>query len=200
MAKEIRIDIDKMVDSKLEVQEYVVLYLVWHKDFKGLKRFAQHHFVLSLEYELLIAKLEKEGWLKIVGEDNLKDIEIRQQFIELFKPSEIEARLSDVENWIQDYRNLFRGRKPGAMGDLNACTVKMKRLLLQYPQYSKEQIMKAAETYVDSCGPTYKFLQRADYVISKEDSAKISSSRLLTFLEDVEFEPVSSGSDFIKEV
>jgi hypothetical protein len=36
-------------------------------------------------------------------------------------------------NGLMLYRNMFKGKKPGAMGDRNACIVKMKELFLRRP-------------------------------------------------------------------
>lgn len=186
---EIRIDVNKLIASKLTLEEYFMLMLVWHKDYTSLEKFANYHYPngVGVLYPIVIRNLEEAGWIKIVGTNLFTDIEIRETFIELFKPSDLERRLEEVPIWINKYRDIFRGRKQGAMGDPNACMQKMRRFITQYPQYTVEQILKATQLYVDSQGPRYTFLQQADYFISKQGTSdKIATSRLLTYLEDLD--------------
>jgi hypothetical protein len=200
---EIRINLLKLIDSKLTLEEYIILTLVWERNYSTLKEFANYHFLPLggyLLYSATISNLEKQGWLKIVGKDMFTDLEIREAFIELFKPNDLERRLSEVASWITEYRDLFKGKKQGAMGDPNACVLKMKKLITQYPAWSKDQILKATENYVESQAPNYTYLQQADYFISKQGgNDKIATSRLLTYLEDLDT-PVASTFSDTKEI
>ena len=51
------------------------------------------------------------------------------------------------------------------------------------PDYSKEDIIKAAKIYINSLD-NYTFLQQADYFIYKKD-AYGESSRLSAFIDDI---------------
>lgn len=184
-SKEVLKYLNVLINNKFTVDEMVILFLVTHKDYKSLESFVEYHYFPNLSlYRTTIEKLQKEGWLKIMGEDYIESLEIRSKFTSLFGDSVLDERLKDVDSWIQDFRNIFKVGKPGAMGDPNACLDKMKKFIKAHPQYTKEQIMKAAEVYVNSQAPAYRFLQQADYFISKQSVDKGITSRLLSFLED----------------
>jgi hypothetical protein len=94
---------------------------------------------------------------------------------------------ADVELWIDDWRKIFHGKKPGSMGNKEACLKKMQHFMLQYPDYDKDLIFKAAEAYINSFTGDTRFFQQADYFIYKQDPGMkgINNSRLATFCEDI---------------
>ena len=92
---------------------------------------------------------------------------------------------SNIKDWIQEYRDQFKGLKPGAMGDSIGCLMKMKKFTELYPQFNKDTIIKAAELYISTVDDL-RFLQQADYFIFKSDSEKMKKSRLASFCEEVE--------------
>lgn len=94
--------------------------------------------------------------------------------------------VQDIEDWIEDYRLLFKGKKMGAMGSKSACIFKMKKFLVEYPEYADiNLIMDAARRYINSEKKNgYMYLQRADYIISKKDHDSVNS-RLAIFCEEV---------------
>ena len=86
----------------------------------------------------------------------------------------------------QDYRAVFKNKKAGAMGSRKSCIDKMTKFVAEYPEYSdRELIISAATRYVNTERVSnYRYLQRADYVISKKDSDSVTS-RLAAFCEEV---------------
>lgn len=102
----------------------------------------------------------------------------------------------DVEEWIEDYRALFKGIKPGSMGDKKACTLKMKDFLREN-DYSKDQILIATKRYLNTTNPLY--IQQADYFIYKQ-SEKVKQSKLRSFCEEIERLPDEENKsiDFFK--
>ena len=96
---------------------------------------------------------------------------------------------AEIKEWIDEYRGLFKGTKPGAMGDAKACLDKMVRFFEDYPDYaSKEIVFNAAKNYINiEAGQNYKYLQRADYFIYKL-VGKEETSRLASFCEEDTFE------------
>lgn len=102
---------------------------------------------------------------------------------EIFKISEPE---DEIEFFIQEYRKLFKGYKPGSMGDKNACLNKMNKFFKDYPEYAnKELIIKATKKYINSLN-NYQYLKQADYFIFKSDFGKIPTSLLATYCEEVD--------------
>lgn len=88
------------------------------------------------------------------------------------------------DEFIEEYRNLWKGLKVGSMGSPMACKEKMLRWMGENPNYSKEDILKAAKIYINSLN-NYTYLQAAHYFIYKKDG-KEEDSRLSAFIEERE--------------
>lgn len=88
------------------------------------------------------------------------------------------------DEFIEEYRKLWKGLKPGSMGSENACKEKMLRWMGENSQYSKEDILKAAKIYINSLN-NYQYLQAAHYFIYKKDG-KEEDSKLSAFIEEKE--------------
>lgn len=95
---------------------------------------------------------------------------------------------AEITNWIDEYRNEFKGFKVGAMGDRKACINKMITFFKENPSYNdKAVVLRAARMYIASVNnPLY--LMRADYFINKEDGNKNKVSTLAIFVEEVDME------------
>jgi hypothetical protein len=91
---------------------------------------------------------------------------------------------SEIDDFIEEYRNLWKGLKVGSMGSPMACKEKMIRWMKENPNYSKEDILKSARIYINSLN-NYKYLQAAHYFIYKKDG-KEEDSRLSAFIEEKE--------------
>lgn len=87
------------------------------------------------------------------------------------------------------YRSVFKGLKPGSMGDPHACRSKLTRFMLNHPEYTLDQIIKAARLYIKTLNGDYRYLQRADYFIYKR-VGKTEESRLAAFLEEISNEDI----------
>ena len=88
------------------------------------------------------------------------------------------------DEFIEEYRKLWKGLKPGSMGSENACKEKMLRWMGENPNYTKEDILKAAKIYINSLN-NYQYLQAAHYFIYKKDG-KEEDSRLSAFINETE--------------
>ena len=88
------------------------------------------------------------------------------------------------DEFIEEYRNLWKGLKVGSMGSPMACKEKMLRWMGENPNYTKEDILKAARIYINSLN-NYQYLQAAHYFIYKKDG-KEEDSRLSAFVEEKE--------------
>ena len=88
------------------------------------------------------------------------------------------------DEFIEEYRNLWKGLKVGSMGSPMACKEKMLRWMGENPNYTKEDILKAAKIYINSLN-NYQYLQAAHYFIYKKDG-KEEDSRLSAFVEEKE--------------
>jgi hypothetical protein len=143
-------------------------------------------------------RLQDTGYIKIDPETN---IIIREKGRLLLDFLSIESSYSDYkekkiikksnrvinegfDEFIEEYRNLWKGLKLGSMGSPGACKEKMLRWMRENPNYSKEDILKAAKIYINSLN-NYQYLQAAHYFIYKKDG-KEEDSRLSAFIEEKE--------------
>lgn len=126
---------------------------------------------------------QQEGYIRIIDYSNL-EIKLRATL-----SKDVEVDTSSLEEFIKEYRNLFKSKKVGVMGSSTTCLKNMQEFMKTYPQYSKEHILKATSAYIDSCASDgYKYLQQADYTIFKAvDHTKAGrTSRLLQWCEEIE--------------
>ena len=65
------------------------------------------------------------------------------------------------DEFIEEYRNLWKGLKVGSLGSYKTCYDKMKRWMSENPNYSKDDILKAARIYIKSLD-NYQYLQQAE--------------------------------------
>lgn len=157
----------------------------------------------------LYKKLEEKQFLKIIKENNNETIILREKsklLIELVNIDRVcsnnkknikkSDRLikSEIDSFIEEFRLKWKGLKAGSMGDPKACKQKMYRWMSENPEYTKEQILKAADVYIDSLD-NFKYLQRADYFIYKKEGPD-EHSRLSTFID----EETSVNNDWVSEL
>lgn len=99
--------------------------------------------------------------------------------------------ISDQWDWIQGWRNLFGKLRNDAIGDRKGCLLKMKKFFAEHPEVRMDDVLKATMMYLNPyyqsrTGFDVKFLQRADYFISKSvraDGGVQFTSRLEMYLE-----------------
>jgi hypothetical protein len=166
------LDLDLLSANSLTPNEYCFLYCQSQSlDLSGF---------LAMPVDL--ARLEFLGFIK----DTEGQVILRSKAIKLLERGVIPQN-SDVSDWIDEFRSLFKGKKIGAMGDRKACVKKMAKFLEEYPEATKEKILISTERYINSERKNnYMYLQRADYFISKQDKGKDDSSRLAIMLEEID--------------
>ena len=147
---------------------------------------------LKAEILKLPQPLIRKGYLKIIDltkdKKDLSNLELTPLGLKLLTGKVHEV--NSCVDWIEEYRSLFKNGK-GKRGDKNACIDKMCRFTNSYG-YSKELILKAAEAYLDSLNGDYTYCMQADYFIFKK-AEQTESSKLLTWIEEVESEDYQSG-------
>jgi putative ubiquitin-RnfH superfamily antitoxin RatB of RatAB toxin-antitoxin module len=89
----------------------------------------------------------------------------------------------EIEDRVEEYRNVFKGLKKGAMGSLTNCKQNLSIFLKNNPNNTFDQILNAAKVYVNSVND-FTYLQRADYFIYKENSNKIKVSSLEAYIDE----------------
>ena len=109
---ELRINLNALLNSSLTTDQFIILLLLYKKEYKAVEKLVIRAFGYTDEYYGEIYHLlEEDGWIKINGAKLPQDIEVRGKFIELL--SEREAGKS--ESWIDEYRDLFRNTRSGKM-------------------------------------------------------------------------------------
>ena len=156
-------------------------------------------FLIEFESEIyILEKLQEKQFIKII---TYSEVILREKSKLLLDFLSIESSYSDYKSkkvvkkstrtisegfdeFIEEYRNLWKGLKVGSMGSPSACKEKMERWMKENPNYSKEDILKAAKIYINSLN-NYQYLQAAHYFIYKKDG-KEEDSRLSAFIEEKE--------------
>lgn len=94
---------------------------------------------------------------------------------------EVKSRLNEFR---LKWRDATNNRKPGIMGSKKACEEKLIQWMKENPEYSFDQVLAAADLYLDSV-ENIKYIQRADYFISKKEGTTVSS-RLSAFIDEID--------------
>lgn len=158
----------------------------------------------QIDYDIqdnVLHSLQKKQFIKII-KDNEESVTILREKSKLlidfllieglnsdYKEKKINKKSTrvienDLDQFIHDYRQLWKGLKVGSMGSENSCKDKIIRWMKENPKYSKEDILKSARIYLKSVND-YTYLQAADYFIFKKDG-KEESSRLSAFIDETE--------------
>ena len=187
MSKSLIIDFELLNQMGITNEEFLFLYNLYSNE---------TNFTIN-EDDIDLTKLESYRVIKIY----LDNISLRQDgknLIEMLlvnndksiKKEDKNIKKSDriiedeVNTNIKEFRELWRGLKPGSMGSLQSCKDKMKRWIKANPEYSFDEIMKAAKLYLDTEGRNTRFLQRADYFIYKQSNNREEESRLSAYIDD----------------
>ena len=180
------IDLNVIYKSGITIEEFFYLYSLFINE-------TIHIVDDSIDYD----KLEKLLFIKIID----KQFYLRSKARDLFEILSVKISFSneddkkivkrskrainkEIDDRINEFRNKWKGLKPGSMGALHSCKEKLSRWMDENPEYSFEDILKAADLYLSTEGTNLKFLQRADYFIYKKDGRE-ESSRLSAFVDDV---------------
>lgn len=180
------LDLRLLAEQNLSIDEFTVLV---HLDNELIRR-NSIEFLNSLEQKQFI-KLPKQKDEKILLREKGKlfiDF-ISIEGVNSVDDKKIVKRSSRVINenlkdFVKEYRILWKGLKPGSMGSENGCRDKLSRWMKENPNYSLDDIKKAAKLYIKSVD-NLQFLQAADYFIYKKD-AHGESSRLSAFIDEIE--------------
>ena len=102
-----------------------------------------------------------------------KDVEIRDIVI------------SRIDEYRLKWKEATGDRKPGIMGSRQSCIDKLTQWMKDNPIYTFDQILQAADLYLSN-QDNLKYIQRADYFISKQEKDGTTNSRLSAFIDDID--------------
>ena len=179
------LDLNFLKEQNLSVIEFVVLLQL-----NGIET--------NMTFDnIVLNELQDKQFIKLIN----KEVIVREKTKLLIDFLSIESSYSDYkekkiikksnrvinegfDEFIEEYRSIWKGLKLGAMGSPGACKEKMLRWMGENPNYTKEDILKAAKIYINSLN-NYQYLQAAHYFIYKKDG-KEEDSRLSAFIEEKE--------------
>lgn len=186
-SRSIVLDFKVLKELELSVEEFLELInLHLNKNISIDKTQIDYN---KLEKNLFIKKIESDIFVrqKSIELINFLSIQTDSSFInneKKLKPSK-RAITNFINENVDEFRNLWKGLKPGSMGSLKSCKEKLIRWMIENPDYNFEDIIKAAKLYLRTEGRNLTYLQRADYFIFKKEG-KEESSRLSAFIDDIE--------------
>lgn len=178
------IDFNLLAEQNLSIDEYIVLLYLSDN-------------ILYNNSKIILESLQEKQFIKIITDEKILIREKGKIFLELItidcinstnnkKITKKSSRVlnQDLDTFVKEFRNLWKGLKPGSMGSESACRDKLFRWMQNNPSYTKEDILKAAKIYINSLD-NYNYLQQADYFIYKKD-LNGESSRLSAFIDEID--------------
>ena len=181
--KAIILDFNILAEENLSVREFLALYDIYYNivDKEFINSLQEKGFIKIKENEESILLREKAKllieFLEIESLDPVKENKVIKKSIRVLN-------IKITDNFVDEYRNKWKGLKPGSMGSFSSCKDKLIRWLSNNPNYESEQILKAADIYLNSI-QNYQYLQQADFFIYKKEG-KDEHSRLSAFIDEIE--------------
>lgn len=198
--------LNKLKNFKVNGNHLMIMSLV--KTGESVKEFAWTFQVKMAEFQYLVRKglmeIERVGntfdfenaSLTKLGEKMLDELERYSSDEKVSTQTEKVNKIKKEEDldWLEEWRDLFKDKKPGGSGNKQGCYKKMKVFLKENPDVTKEEIFAAAEAYFDSLD-NLKYMQQADYFISKGTGQNVSS-RLSQWVEYVKEQGIQQKQDW----
>ena len=177
------IDFNLLAEQNLSIEEFLVLIHLddelYNNSMRVLKPLEEKQFIKIINDEKIILREKGKLFIELISIEKLSSTKNNKQTVKSDRLINVE-----LDSFINDFRNKFKGLKPGSMGSEASCKMKMYRWMKENPSYTPEQILKAADIYIKSLN-NYQYLQRADYFIYKKDG-KDESSGLAAYIDEIE--------------
>ena len=177
------LDFELLAEQNLSIEEFLVLIHLddelYNNSMRVLKPLEEKQFKKIINDEKIILREKGKLFIELISIEKLSSTKNNKQTVKSDRLINVE-----LDSFINDFRNKFKGLKPGSMGSEASCKMKMYRWMKENPSYTPEQILKAADIYIKSLN-NYQYLQRADYFIYKKDG-KEESSGLAAYIDEIE--------------
>lgn len=175
------LDFNLLAEHNLSIDEFLVLIHLddelYNNSTNVLKPLEEKQFIKIISNEKVILREKGKLLLELISIEKISSSNKKR----IVKSDRLVN--SELNSFINDFRNKFKGLKPGSMGSESACKLKMFRWMKENPQYTPEQILNATEIYVKSLN-NYQYLQQADYFIYKKEG-KDEQSKLSAFIDEI---------------
>lgn len=201
---------DKLKNYKLNGNHVVIMYKLYKEE--EIEKYVLEYKIPLVELRYLVRK----GLVNIPQINttiNLKSVtltELGVQTIEQLMLETTDAKIPskaieekvpierlELEEWIEEWRDMFSSKKVGAGGNKQGVYKKMQTFLKENPTITKDEIFSATDMYFQSLDNT-KYMQQADYFIYK-GTGKDISSRLSQWVEVVK-KSGANASDWYEQI
>ena len=181
--------------NEFSPNEYVILVLVALENFNLLNELISTR---RREYSSGVLNLVNGGLLKdVIGSNHIDATHLvltteGRKLLDKSSIAKVTVRESEVEKWIDDWRNLFPSGKSGGYpikGNRKNCLKKMVSFMKSY-QYDKETIINATKSYISNFNGSFEYIQNAPYFIEKN-----KNSNLASFCEEI----IEGGGEIKKD-
>lgn len=149
---------------------YILLY---DEKIKGQKYYLREKGKVTLSK---IVKVDKENYNEEIVIENISE----------------KDEIEDFKILVNNFRFKFKNLRIGSMGNPTAVSNKLKRWMKNNPEITRKEILDAVNNYIESLNGDYRYLQRADYFIYKQNNKKEETSRLSLYIEEGRKEVVNS--------
>lgn len=179
------LDFHLLEENKISVEEFLQLINIHNKltnDYKYSDLLEEKGFIKkesSLNETKIVVREKGKLLLELTEVDNINSLKDKSKIKKSSRAINLE-----LDDFIKEFRNLWKGLKPGSMGSERACRDKMYKWMQDNPSYKKEDILKSAKLYIKSLD-NLNYLQQADYFIYKKDIHG-ESSRLSAFVDEID--------------
>jgi predicted transcriptional regulator len=158
-----------VIAKDLNLKEWDIMLLLDILENKPLHEMEWKALYSSIQELINLGYIISSSEEKVIG--NMK--KLRELFskyeIKIKSKDNITDAVKDVDNWIEQYRNLFVGKCKAALpkGDKTICTMRMKDFHTRFPEYSKDVILKATQLGIQTITQKYgdNFVPQADNFI-----------------------------------
>ena len=188
MNKSLIIDFNLLEELNISVNQFLFLYNLYSDDniFKIIitddeEKYLENKKLLKIVNGICYIRQESIDIIELLTVETSNKVSNKK---EVKKSNRIISE--DVNNRIEEFRNLWKGLKAGSMGSLKSCKDKMTRWMKENPEYSFDEIIEAAKLYLRTEGMNLRFLQRADYFIYKQSNNREEESRLSAYIDDID--------------
>lgn len=178
------IDFNLLDEQNLSIEDFIILIhlkedILYNDSMSRLKILEEKQFIKIINEKKVLLREKGNILLELVSIDNVQPSNNKKKIV---KSDRIIN--SELDSLVSAFRGKFKGLKPGSMGSESSCKLKLYRWMKENPQYTKEQILNAADVYVKSLN-NYQYLQQADYFIYKKEG-RDEQSKLSAFIDEVE--------------
>lgn len=198
MMNSIKIDLDILKVSNLNINHLLTLikiHFITEKEFFDYDVNQEHiNYLRKEKYIIVYEDTNLRYFIREKGNIILKKIvefnKIEKSTITI--NADQKDHILEFNKKVKQFREKFNSLRIGSMGTLSSVRSKLERWMKNNPDVLFDEILEATQLYIDSLNGDWRYLQRADYFIYKQNSRKEETSRLSIFIEEGRKETVNS--------